>query len=117
MGEDERNIELEGGGELSPGLDLVAGEDQLPHLGAHDHAHHRLLDEGPSAASVGARGDQQLSVIRPCIISLVTIIESIQSSDQDQCQCNTQICTILKYKRLCPSVPHRHRKYLFSVPD
>ena len=32
MCEDERNIEFQRGGKLAPGLNLLTGEDQLPHL-------------------------------------------------------------------------------------
>ena len=32
MCEDQRNIEFQSGGKLSPGLNLLTGEDQLSHL-------------------------------------------------------------------------------------
>ena len=50
-------------------------DDEDAHLGAHDHAHHGLLDEGSGAANVGTRGDQQLSVIRTCN-NIIRIIKS-----------------------------------------
>ena len=42
---------------------MFLNDNDDAHLGAHDHPHHGLLDEGPGAADVGARGDQQLSVV------------------------------------------------------
>ena len=59
---------------------MFTKDDDNAHLGAHDHAHHGLLDEGSGAANVGTRGDQQLSVIRTCKNNIIIIIKMCFSS-------------------------------------
>jgi hypothetical protein len=49
MSEHDWDVELERAMEVAPALDLVGSEDELPHLCAHHHAHHSLLDKRSSA--------------------------------------------------------------------
>ena len=76
MCENHGNIELQTGGGWSPRLDLVTAEYQLPHLGAHDDAHHALLYEGPRTADVGTVWRDQLTVLAPfCLLLLPVLVD------------------------------------------
>ena len=48
VSEDDGDIELESSRELSPGLDTVSGEHQLPHLGTRTGVIRRMLKLKPS---------------------------------------------------------------------
>ena len=63
VGQYDRNIELEGAGELTPRLDSLAGEDKLAHLGTEHHPQHGLLDEGTGATNVRTGRDYHFTFI------------------------------------------------------
>ena len=63
MSEDNGNVEVRGGRELTSRLDFAGGEHELANLGAQDHPEHRLLDERPRAADVWTAWDDRFFAV------------------------------------------------------